>query len=99
MSGELKVTDETAGANTESWSLHHGPGGVYGAALTFGVASGSNVAGVDNQRDANLNFDPENYAADASYQVISGQDAEFTLDGVDISRDTNEIEDLLSGVL
>ena len=49
-------------------------------------------------RDANLNFDPENYAADASYQVISGQDAEFTLDGVDISRDTNEIEDLLSGV-
>ena len=98
VSGELKITDETAGANTESWSLHHGPGGVYGAALTFGVASGSNVAGVDNQRDANLNFDPENYAADASYQVISGQDAEFTLDGVDISRDTNEIEDLLSGV-
>ena len=98
ISGELKVTDETAGANAESWSLHHGPGGVFGAALTFGVASGSNVAGVDNQRDANLNFDPENYAADASYQVISGQDAEFTLDGVDISRDTNEIEDLLSGV-
>ena len=98
VSGELKVTDETAGANAESWSLHHGPGGVFGAALTFGVASGSNVAGVDNQRDANLNFDPENYAADASYQVISGQDAEFTLDGVDISRDTNEIEDLLSGV-
>ena len=30
VSGELKVTDETAGANTESWSLHHGPGGVYG---------------------------------------------------------------------
>ena len=51
VSGELKITDETAGANTESWSLHHGPGGVFGAALTFGVASGSNVAGVDNQRD------------------------------------------------
>ena len=98
VSGELKVTDETAGANTESWTLSHGPGGTYGAALTFGVASGINVTGVDNQRDASLNFDPENYAADSSYQVLSGLDAEFTLDGVAISRDTNEVEDLLNGV-
>ena len=44
--GELKITDETPGANTETYTLSHRVGGSYGPALTFGVATGANVTGV-----------------------------------------------------
>ena len=44
--GELKITDETPGANTETYTLAHRVGGSYGPALTFGVATGTNVTGV-----------------------------------------------------
>ena len=44
--GELKITDETPGANSETYTLFHGPAGTYGPALTFGVATGTNVTGV-----------------------------------------------------
>lgn len=96
--GELKITDETAGANTESYSLFFGPAGTYGSALTYGVATGTDVAGADDQRDPQLNFDPETYTAEAAYQVIAGVDAQFSLDGVAITRDTNNVDDLMSGV-
>ena len=97
-SGELKVTDETAGANTETWSLSYGSGGAYGSPLTFGVATGTNVTGVDGAIVPSLNYDPENYSADSTHQVAAGVDAQFTLDGVSITRSTNEIDDLLDGV-
>ena len=45
-----------------------------------------------------LNFDPETTAADTGNLVNFGQDAQFTLDGVTITRDTNEVEDLVNGV-
>ena len=44
--GELKITDETPGANAEVYTISHRVGGMYGPALTFGVATGSNVTGV-----------------------------------------------------
>ena len=44
--GELKITDETPGANAEIYTISHRVFGTYGPALTFGVAAGSNVTGV-----------------------------------------------------
>ena len=45
-----------------------------------------------------LNFDPETTAADIGNLVNFGQNAQFTLDGVTITRDSNEVEDLVNGV-
>ena len=45
-----------------------------------------------------LNFDPENASSDISRQAVEGVNSVFTIDGVEITRSTNTIDDVISGV-
>lgn len=49
-------------------------------------------------REDDLSYDPNTNSADASHQIVAGTDAEMYLDGVLVTRDTNNIDDLVSGV-
>ena len=46
----------------------------------------------------NLSFDPGTNAADTSNQIIAGTDSEFYIDGVVVTRERNNIDDLINGV-
>lgn len=45
-----------------------------------------------------INYNPEIREADARHFAMAGQNALFTFNGVDIIREENEVEDLISGV-
>ena len=45
---------------------------------------------------AGLSFN--NYVGHANKQITAGQDAEFTLDGLAVTRNTNNVDDIVSGV-
>lgn len=45
-----------------------------------------------------LNFDPENTASDSLKQATAGTDAIVTIDGVQITRPTNTVDDVIAGV-
>ena len=45
-----------------------------------------------------LSYDPETNSADSSNQIIAGTDAEMYIDGVFVSRDSNNVDDLINGI-
>ena len=45
-----------------------------------------------------LNFDPENTSADIIKQAVAGANAIFTIDGVEVTRPTNIVDDVIAGV-
>ena len=45
-----------------------------------------------------LNFDPENTASDSLKQATAGTNAIVTIDGVQITRPTNKVDDVIAGV-
>ena len=45
-----------------------------------------------------LSFDPENISSDVSRQAVAGADSIFTIDGVEITRPTNTVDDVISGI-
>ena len=45
-----------------------------------------------------LSYDPATNSSDASKQAAAGRDAIFTVDGVSVTRPTNIIDDVISGV-
>ena len=45
-----------------------------------------------------LSYDPETNIADSSNQIIAGTDAEMYIDGVFVSRDSNNVDDLINGI-
>jgi len=45
-----------------------------------------------------LSYDPETNGADSSNEIIAGTDAEMYIDGVFVSRDNNQVDDLINGV-
>jgi len=49
-------------------------------------------------RNDDLSYDPQTNAADAPHEIIEGTDAEMYIDGVFVSRDSNMVDDLVSGV-
>lgn len=54
---------------------------------------------LSSSENNNLKYDPGNTSlSDAASQSITGQDAIFTVDGISITRSTNSIKDVLSGV-
>ena len=45
-----------------------------------------------------LSYDPATNSADSSNEIIAGTDAEMYIDGVFVSRDSNNVDDLIDGV-
>ncbi|OUU14347.1 MAG: hypothetical protein CBB97_25010 [Candidatus Endolissoclinum sp. TMED37] len=62
-----------------------------------GVAHAMQITATEDADNSGLaNFDYT--AVDTSIQKVAASDAAFTLDGIDISRETNEVADLVNGV-
>ena len=62
-----------------------------------GVAHAMRIVATEDAGNAGL-ADFEYTSVDASIQTVVASDAAFTLDGINISRETNEVTDLIDGI-
>ena len=47
---------------------------------------------------SSLSFDPDSNSGDASREAAAGQDAIFSIDGLNVTRPTNTIDDVVTGI-